>query len=83
MMIAAASNRTASGRREQKEGADGRMLTDDAPHILVIDDDRRLSDLLRKYLSDNGFRVTVAAEAGEAGAAAAGVTALRTAPAAD
>ena len=42
------------------------MLTDDAPHILVIDDDRRLSDLLRKYLSDNGFRVTVAAEAGEA-----------------
>jgi len=65
-MIAAASNRTASGRREQKEGADGRMLTDDAPHILVIDDDRRLSDLLRKYLSDNGFRVTVAAEAGEA-----------------
>ena len=42
------------------------MLTDDTPHILVIDDDRRLSDLLRKYLSDNGFRVTVAAEAGEA-----------------
>jgi two-component system phosphate regulon response regulator OmpR len=42
------------------------MLTDNTPHILVIDDDRRLRDLLRKYLSDNGFRVTVAAEAGEA-----------------
>jgi len=42
------------------------MLTDDTPHILVIDDDTRLRDLLRKYLSDNGFRVTVAAEAEEA-----------------
>lgn len=42
------------------------MLTDDTPHILVIDDDTRLRELLRKYLSDNGFRVTVAAEAEEA-----------------
>ena len=31
------------------------MLTDNTPHILVIDDDRRLRDLLRKYLSDNGI----------------------------
>jgi two-component system phosphate regulon response regulator OmpR len=42
------------------------MLRDETPHILVIDDDTRLSKLLRKYLSDNGFRVTVAAEAKEA-----------------
>jgi two-component system phosphate regulon response regulator OmpR len=42
------------------------MLRDDTPHILVIDDDTRLRKLLRKYLSDNGFRVTVAAEAKEA-----------------
>jgi two-component system phosphate regulon response regulator OmpR len=42
------------------------MLRDDTPHILVIDDDTRLRDLLRKYLSDNGFRVTVAAKAEEA-----------------
>ena len=42
------------------------MLRDETPHILVIDDDTRLRDLLRKYLSDNGFRVTVAAEAKEA-----------------
>lgn len=42
------------------------MLTDETPHILVIDDDNRLRELLRKYLSDNGFRVTVAAEADEA-----------------
>ncbi|MEX2617330.1 MAG: response regulator transcription factor [Alphaproteobacteria bacterium] len=35
----------------------------DEPHILVVDDDKRLRDLLRKYLMDNGFRVTVAMEA--------------------
>ena len=42
------------------------MLTDETPHILVVYDDNRLRDLLRKYLSDNGFRVTVAADAAEA-----------------
>ncbi|MEM7067539.1 MAG: response regulator transcription factor [Pseudomonadota bacterium] len=39
---------------------------DDAPHILVIDDDSRLRDLLTRYLSNNGFRVSNAAEAFEA-----------------
>ncbi|MEE2689438.1 MAG: response regulator transcription factor [Pseudomonadota bacterium] len=42
------------------------MLTDDMPHILVIDDDTRLRQLLRKYLSDNGFRITTAADTLEA-----------------
>ena len=37
------------------------MLTDSMAHILVIDDDRRLRDLLQKYLRDNGFRTTTAA----------------------
>ena len=36
------------------------------PHLLVVDDDARLRDLLRRYLSENGFRVTVAADAQEA-----------------
>jgi len=36
------------------------------PHILVVDDDTRLRELLRKYLTDQGFRVTVAANAAEA-----------------
>jgi len=40
--------------------------SDDAPHLLVIDDDRRLRELLSRYLSDSGFRVTVAADAAEA-----------------
>ncbi|MEE8516771.1 MAG: response regulator [Alphaproteobacteria bacterium] len=33
------------------------------PHILVVDDDRRLRDLLLKYLSENDFRVTTAEHA--------------------
>lgn len=41
-------------------------LTDDAAHVLVVDDDRRLRDLLSIYLSRHGHRVTVAASAGEA-----------------
>ena len=39
---------------------------DDAPHVLVIDDDSRLRDLLTRYLSSNGFRVSNAADAAEA-----------------
>jgi len=36
------------------------------PHLLVVDDDTRLAELLRRYLSDGGFRVTIAADASEA-----------------
>jgi two-component system, OmpR family, phosphate regulon response regulator OmpR len=36
------------------------------PHLLVVDDDARLGALLRRYLSDSGFRVTIAADASEA-----------------
>ena len=36
------------------------------PHLLVVDDDLRLQELLRRYLSENGFRVTTAADAAEA-----------------
>ncbi|WP_142847515.1 response regulator [Telmatospirillum sp. J64-1] len=39
---------------------------DDKPHILVVDDDTRLRELLRKYLSDNGYLVTTAPDAAEA-----------------
>lgn len=39
---------------------------DGAPHVLVIDDDRRLRELLSRYLSSNGFRVSNAANAAEA-----------------
>jgi two-component system phosphate regulon response regulator OmpR len=36
------------------------------PHVLVVDDDDRLRDLLSRYLSGNGFLVTTAAQAVEA-----------------
>ncbi|PWC37176.1 response regulator [Azospirillum sp. TSO22-1] len=36
------------------------------PHILVVDDDTRLRELLRKYLAGNGFLVTTAADAADA-----------------
>jgi two-component system phosphate regulon response regulator OmpR len=39
---------------------------DDPPHILVVDDDLRLRDVLRRYLAQNGFAVTTAAHAAEA-----------------
>ncbi len=39
---------------------------DDAPHLLVVDDDTRIRSLLREFLAANGFRVTVAASAAEA-----------------
>lgn len=38
-------------------------LADDAPHILVVDDDQRIRDLIVRYLAANGFRVTAAANA--------------------
>ncbi|SIQ26125.1 two-component system, OmpR family, phosphate regulon response regulator OmpR [Rhizobium sp. RU20A] len=41
-------------------------IADDAPHLLVVDDDRRIRDLLNRYLVDQGFRVTAAADAAEA-----------------
>ena len=35
-------------------------MTEEKPHILVIDDDRRIRGLLQSYLAENGFRVSVA-----------------------
>ncbi|MGC2177167.1 MAG: DNA-binding response regulator, partial [Bradyrhizobium sp.] len=31
---------------------------DDAPHLLLVDDDRRIRDLLSRFLSGEGYRVT-------------------------
>jgi two-component system phosphate regulon response regulator OmpR len=42
------------------------MPHDDAPHILVVDDDTRIRTLLRQFLSERGFRVAIAANAAEA-----------------
>lgn len=36
------------------------------PHLLIVDDDARLRTLLGKYLTDQGFRVSMAGDAAEA-----------------
>jgi len=64
----------ASGRAMGDEWTAADDIAADLPHILVVDDDGRLRELLRRFLSDNGFRVSVAADAAEARARMAGVT---------
>jgi two-component system phosphate regulon response regulator OmpR len=39
---------------------------DDAPHLLLVDDDRRIRDLLSRFLSGEGYRVTTAKSAADA-----------------
>jgi two-component system phosphate regulon response regulator OmpR len=41
-------------------------LADNAPHILVVDDDQRIRDLLARFLQENEFRVTTADNAAAA-----------------
>jgi two-component system phosphate regulon response regulator OmpR len=41
-------------------------VPDDAAHLLVVDDDRRLRDLLSRYLQREGYRVTTAKNAADA-----------------
>lgn len=40
--------------------------TETSPHILVVDDDRRIRSLLQKFLSDQGYRASIAANAKDA-----------------
>jgi len=53
--------------------AQGGSPDDNAPHILVVDDDSRIRDLLARYLQDNGFRVTTAVDAASARATMRGL----------
>jgi two-component system phosphate regulon response regulator OmpR len=41
-------------------------VPDDAAHLLVVDDDRRIRDALSRYLQREGYRVTTAKNAGDA-----------------
>jgi len=38
----------------------------DQPHILVVDDDRRLRDLIARYLGEQGYNVVTATDAADA-----------------
>jgi len=48
-------------------------IADDAPHLLVVDDDRRIRDLLSRFLAEEGYRVSTAETAKEARAKLAGL----------
>src|SRR5262245_62346985 len=48
-------------------------LPDNATHILVVDVDQRIRDLLAQYLFQNGFRVTTAADSATARSTMAGL----------
>jgi two-component system phosphate regulon response regulator OmpR len=47
---------------------------DDAPHLLVVDDDRRIRDLLSRFLATEGYRITTAETAMEARAKLTGLS---------
>lgn len=47
---------------------------DDAPHLLVVDDDRRIRDLLSRFLASEGYRVTTADNSAEARAKLSGLS---------
>jgi two-component system phosphate regulon response regulator OmpR len=49
-------------------------MSEAQPHILVIDDDKRLRDLIARYLTEQDYRVTTAIHAADARAKLAGIT---------
>ena len=48
------------------EAANLAAVEGDNRHILVVDDDTRIRTLLQRFLSTNGYRITMAADAAEA-----------------
>lgn len=54
--------------------ANSHKLPDDALHILVVDDDQKIRDLLGRYLFEHGYRVTTAGDAATARAAMRGLS---------
>jgi len=48
-------------------------ILDNAPHVLVVDDDQKIRELLGRYLTEHGFRVTTAADAAAARAGMRGL----------
>ncbi|MGI8526330.1 MAG: response regulator [Pseudolabrys sp.] len=49
-------------------------LADDAPHLLVVDDDRRIRDLLSRFLANEGYRVSTAGNVADARAKLIGLS---------
>lgn len=60
-------NEAAAGERKP------RRIDDEAPHLLLVDDDRRIRDLLSRFLGNEGYRVTTARSAAAARAKLTGL----------
>jgi two-component system phosphate regulon response regulator OmpR len=58
----------ATGRAQLK------TIPDDAPHLLVVDDDRRIRDLLSRFLTGEGYRISTADSAAAARAKLSGMS---------
>ena len=56
------------------KAAKAEPVADDAAHILIVDDDKRIRDLLAQYLSARNFRVSTASDAASARATMRGLT---------
>jgi two-component system phosphate regulon response regulator OmpR len=56
-----------------KTAPQGPPILDNAPHVLVVDDDQKIRELLGRYLAEHGFRVTTAADAASARAGMRGL----------
>lgn len=54
---------TTAQQSSDRQGSAGTMLEDDAPHLLVVDDDNRIRSLLSRFLTEKGYRVTLAENA--------------------
>jgi len=57
----------------QSRGKRNAPLSPDAAHLLIVDDDQRIRDLLARYLNDNGFRTTAAKDVATARATMSGL----------
>lgn len=57
---------SAQAAAQSPAGAPAIVPAIDALHVLVVDDDRRIRDLLSRYLLQQGYRVSTAASAQEA-----------------
>jgi two-component system, OmpR family, phosphate regulon response regulator OmpR len=58
----------------QATDVQAKSLPDNAPHLLLVDDDRRIRDLLSQFLHKAGYRVTTAESAVEARAKLSGLS---------
>ena len=61
--------------RDDRAGGEAATPAAEAAHLLVVDDDARLRGLLQRFLAEQGFRVSGAADA-----AAPSMSALRSSP---